>query len=379
MYPTTIESSAILDKIAAESQILASRQEIKYYTRNYSIRHIIEKYTKKLETEQNSWYIPDYQRDFVWDKKKRSKFIESVLLRIPISPIFAVEVERARLEIVDGSQRIRTLASFYNNEFKLQKLETLTKLEGFYFNDLSEDTQESLLDLTGLDVIILDSSTSPDVKEAMFERINTSELLKDMEIRRGIYKGHFNQLIRECAQTLKSQNLAPIGSFFKLRKEEEELIVHFFALSETFNANFSFTDKDGKTISRSSMGMTKYLDKFYQNQNIALKKLSAEEREKEIYRLKTMFESMLDFVKNNFPLGFKRYYNAPNTSRSYFEAISVGTYLALQENINLAHADTSFVNTDQELKKELSGKYGLNNPERIKSRITIIKNNLLGI
>ena len=71
--------------------------------------------------DENEIFVPDYQREFVWPNDRRSKFIESVLIGLPIPYIFVADVGKGegRLEIVDGSQRIRTLAAFVGNEFEL--------------------------------------------------------------------------------------------------------------------------------------------------------------------------------------------------------------------------------------------------------------------
>src|SRR5437764_11990831 len=82
---------------------------------------------------------PHYQREYVWELKPElpSRLIESILLEIPVPPIYFGKMPGARLEVIDGQQRLTTLIKFVRNEFQLQKLQGLGSLNGKYFQDLS--------------------------------------------------------------------------------------------------------------------------------------------------------------------------------------------------------------------------------------------------
>jgi uncharacterized protein with ParB-like and HNH nuclease domain len=84
-------------------------------------------YGEDEKDERTTLYVPAYQRKFVWDNKKKSRFIESVFLGISLMPFLVSESSDKKLEIIDGSQRIRTLITFYNGGFKLKGLKKLTK------------------------------------------------------------------------------------------------------------------------------------------------------------------------------------------------------------------------------------------------------------
>lgn len=60
---------------------------------------------------------PSYQRRKRWDNRKRSHLIESLLMNIPIPPIFLYEHDLAKYEVMDGQQRLDTIRSFLKNEF----------------------------------------------------------------------------------------------------------------------------------------------------------------------------------------------------------------------------------------------------------------------
>ena len=97
-----------------DKQIEAEQKPVSFDVREFTVEIYVQKYLDGLEKDDNELYIPDYQREFVWDNKHQSRFIESLILGLPVPFIFAAEIrENGRLEIVDGSQRIRTMAAFF--------------------------------------------------------------------------------------------------------------------------------------------------------------------------------------------------------------------------------------------------------------------------
>ncbi len=148
----------------AEKQIYEQQKNVAYDTREFTIEILVNKYCEGEEKDLNEIYIPEYQREFVWDNERKSKFMESILLGLPIPFIYVSEIkETGRLEIVDGSQRIRTLASFLKNGFAVKKLEILTELNGFKFKDLSIPRQRKLKN-TAVRTIVLSDKTSEEVR-----------------------------------------------------------------------------------------------------------------------------------------------------------------------------------------------------------------------
>jgi len=123
----------VSQKDKAEIQIETEQVFVDYDTKEYPVETVVDKYLKDIDEDKNELFVPDYQRDFRWDEKRQSKFIESIIIGLPIPYIFVADVKDkdGRLEIVDGSQRIRTLAAFMRNELKLVNLKKLTELNGF--------------------------------------------------------------------------------------------------------------------------------------------------------------------------------------------------------------------------------------------------------
>ena len=145
---------------------------------------------------------PEYQRRLVWDDSKRSLFIESLLLNVPIPPVFLYEWDLSRYEVMDGQQRLNSIADFYDNGFAFTKLEKWRELNGLRYRDLPETLQRGLdrrrLSAT---VLLVDGTgeghpQQSDVRKLVFERLNTGGLqLNHQELRNCLYAGKFNELL----------------------------------------------------------------------------------------------------------------------------------------------------------------------------------------
>ena len=128
-----------------EEIINSARKNVNYDTKEFTLELLHSKFNRLTEDgKTKEIVIPFYQRNFVWknDRKKQSRFIESILLDLPIPPMFFAETESGILEVVDGSQRIRTINEFLSNGFALTKLEKIPELEGLKFEDFKKICQE---------------------------------------------------------------------------------------------------------------------------------------------------------------------------------------------------------------------------------------------
>jgi uncharacterized protein with ParB-like and HNH nuclease domain len=151
----------------AEEQIAEKRQSINYDT----IAFDIETMVKYLE--EDKIYVPDYHRGLIWDNTRQSRFIESIFLGLPILPLFGAQIiELGRLEIIDGSQRIKTLAAFMTNKLQLTNLTTLDTLNGFSFSNFSRSLQRKFKNKSIIIIILTD--TDEMIKNDIFNRINNN-------------------------------------------------------------------------------------------------------------------------------------------------------------------------------------------------------------
>ncbi|MED0686108.1 DUF262 domain-containing protein [Anoxybacillus ayderensis] len=349
------------DTQLVEKQIKDEQKTVDYDTREFTIEIMVQKYLDGVDENKNEIFVPDYQREFVWDQERQSKYIESLILGLPIPLMFIAENNDGRFEIVDGSQRIRTLAAFLNNDLELTGLEKLSRLNGWKFSDLEESRKRKFKNLP-IRTIVLSEDTTETVKKDMFERINRgSDLLTRMESRRGIYWGEFNDFIfKVCGEDRDFLSITPVHESLRKRQEHEELILRFFALSEHY-PNY-----------KPNMGIARFLDRYFIEKN---KNFKEQERKKKY----NDFKRMVNFVKNNFPNGFAKSDSLPQVSRVYFEAISVGVHLALEEAHSIKVDKNELINflKSREFMYAVSGKYHTHTPERLLERINLVKNFLL--
>lgn len=347
-------------ELKIENQINIEKQTVDYDTREFTIEILVNKYLEGEDEDKNEIFVPEYQREFVWDEERQSKFIESIILGLPIPLIFVAENSDGRLEIVDGSQRIRTLSAFLTNKLRIVGLERLTEINDLYYADFPDSRQRKFKNLP-IRMIVLSEKTTDETKNDIFERINRgSDLLKDMEKRKGIYRGKFNDFIyKKCAIYQDFIDITPIGKFFENRQEHEELILRFFALSEKYPYYERRT------------GVAKFLDHYLEDKN----KTFNDYEEKAKW---DNFIKMVTFVKKHFYYGFaKSEYR--QVSRVYFEAISVGVHLALitKPNLNVTADSAMRIVKSKEFWSVISGKYHTHTPDRIKERVEFIRDRLL--
>jgi hypothetical protein len=347
-------------KNCAEKQIIEKIKDYDYGTVEYPIEVVINQYEDGIENDGGEIYIPDYQREFVWSKKRQSKFIESIILGIPIPYIFFADVD-GRYEIVDGSQRIRTLHAFISDKIniedklKLQELDELKELNNFYFEDLSMIRQRRVRKRS-LKMIALGEKINAKARFDLFERINTgSDELKPIEVIKGAYGGDFYDFISECANNKLFRKLCPISENRTLREEPQQMVLRFFAYSE---------NRDNYKGS-----VSPFIEAYIKNK----RKTFNEDMKK---NMKDNFEKMLIFVDKNFKNGFAKTKGAKSTPRVRFEAISVGVYLALLENNTLDRVNTNWIESDE--CKTHTRSDSANNRLKLIGRTDYVKNNLLG-
>lgn len=185
---------------------------------------------------------PEYQRLFRWSNEQRSRLIESVMLRLPIPPIFLVENNDNVLELIDGLQRTSSVLQFLDHEainepeLVLEGCDILRALNGVKFDDLSTSLKLKIK-RTPIRAIIIKKSGDQFVKYEMFKRLNTGgSLLSAQEIRncssRMIDGG---ELFYSTLQALAA-NADFMGAIDRLpttnkdQRQDEELVLRFFAV-----------------------------------------------------------------------------------------------------------------------------------------------------
>lgn len=351
-----------LKKQRIENQIESEQKAISYDMKEFTIELYVKKYLEKIDEDDNELYVPDYQREFIWDDKHQSRFIESLFLGLPVPFMFSAEIkESGRLEIVDGSQRIRTLSAFMEDNLTLSHLEKLTEMNGCKYSELPVGLQRSFKNIA-IRMVVLSSKATEEVRNEMFDRINTSSVpLLPMETRRGIYRGTFTDFIAKLAEEPRFKKLCPMAKYMENRREEEELILRLFAFYERY-PNYAEVERKG---------VAKYLDNY-----LADKNSNCSKEGKNV--LKKVFYSLIDFMEKAYQgQGFAKKKGAIGISKPYFEAIAVGISLALRENPNLnpemKRALEINKNNRNEFYRLIDGRYRTHTAYKIRSRIEYVK------
>ena len=197
---------------------------------------------------------PDYQREFVWNNRTMSKFIESLLLSIPIPTIFLAENKDDTFEVIDGQQRLTTLFAFMKsdrvveevklsdslknvNTLTLNGLETLTKYNKKKFEDL-EDGLKRKFNNVSLPVVIIKKDSTEDIKYDIFSRINSGSVkLNSQELLNVMYRGPLIKKLNEVALDDKVNEVFGNRPILKKRFGYQELLLRAKVMC-------AFIDKD---------------------------------------------------------------------------------------------------------------------------------------
>lgn len=203
---------------------------------------------------------PDFQRGFVWnDITRKSRLIESLLLRIPIPVFYLSQDEKGLFQVVDGVQRLTVINSFMNNEFRLKNLEYLTECNGKWYKNKKADKEDNLdtmytrrIEQTQLFINIIDPQTPGKVKYDIFKRINTGgKALNNQEIRNCLANAKTRNFLHELSKS-DSFLRATRGSVSPIRMADEELVLRFIA--------FYLIDNNKSTVKEYKGGMDSLLD-----------------------------------------------------------------------------------------------------------------------
>lgn len=180
--------------------------------------------------------VPIFQRGFVWSYTQSSKFVESLLLGLPVPGIFlSKEFETEKLLVIDGQQRLRTLQFFYEGVFEPTSRQFVLKgvqpqFEGLSYKTLKPEQRRKLDDSIIHATIIKQDKPEEDNSSIyyVFERLNTGgTFLLPQEIRHCIFQGPFNDLLSELNANKIWREI--FGKVSK-RMRDQELILRFFAL-----------------------------------------------------------------------------------------------------------------------------------------------------
>ena len=295
---------------------LGAEEEIpfKYSITSYGADFTLDGLVRRIQ--DGDIVVPSFQRGYVWNQKQASLLIESFLMGLPVPGIFLSQEEDQTLLVIDGQQRLRTLQYFYEGVFgpesprlsgrKFALTNVTEAFEGKTCVTLSPQDRRQL-DNSLLHATIVKQDEPADGNSSIyliFERLNTQgTLLQPQEIRNSIYRGEFNEVIKDL-----NENQAWRSIFGKVhsRAKDQELILRFLAL---------YFDVDNY-----SRPMKKFLNDYMdKNRN-----LESNTRE-ELYRA---FLRTIEFIDS--ALGRKAFRPAVALNAAVFDAVMVATARRLE-------------------------------------------------
>lgn len=147
---------------------------------------------------------PEYQRRLRWTSVQKSRLIESLLLNIPVPPVFFYESTEARYEVMDGQQRLNAVREFIAGDFALTSLQVLKPLNGLRYYRCPPRIKRAL-DRSSISAIVLllesegeksGQLSLTDIRRSIFDRLNTGGTkLNPQEIRNALNPGLFNKAV----------------------------------------------------------------------------------------------------------------------------------------------------------------------------------------
>jgi len=251
-----------------------------------------------------AFIIPAFQRRFVWSQKHASKFIESLLMGLPVPGIFLYrEADTNKHLVIDGQQRLRSLQAFYDGvfgekQFRLQGVREPWLNATYATLDPADQLK---LDDSIVHATIFHQEHPADVLDSIyfvFERINSGGIrLSPQEIRNCIALGPFTAMVRDLNNNEAWRRVfGPINK----RAKDEELIVRFLALHDEWKAYYK--------------PMVKFLNDYAAKMNRA-------PREK-LDQLRQVFENTILLVDE--ALGNRAFRPVRSLNAAVFDAVMVG-------------------------------------------------------
>jgi hypothetical protein len=292
-----------------------------------SFRELISRY------DEDELVKPELQRNYVWDKTEASRFIDSVLLGLPVPSIFLAKTNDEKLLIIDGYQRFMTVRDYVKgifskdkSVFRLSRSEKIhERWRGKAFLELSEDDQRKIRNTTIHAIIFMQQhpANGDTSLYQVFERINSSgRTLLPQEIRNCIYQGPINSLLFDL-NTNKHWRALWGAEVADERMRDLEHILRFFALSDE---RILTSEKAPARIS-----LKKYLNQYMDSVN----------RAEFIAELRTRFEKSISFAHEHFGSG--AFHNispteegklVPSFSPTLFDSVMISVDAAIKRGIN---------------------------------------------
>lgn len=217
-----------------EDEIIDIPKEVRTLRQQSYDKSIEDLNNMMIKDEPKIKLDPDYQRNYLWDNKRSSLLIESILLNVPIPVIYMSENDDSTWDVIDGLQRLTSIKKFYNDDFALRGLEILDELDGFKYSKLTPKARR-IIDNGMIRVVVLSNETHPEIKYDIFMRLNRGSVkLNEQELRNCLYRGEFINELKEIRNNKHYLKLLNIDEPHK-RYVDIEIILRFLAIHDNYN------------------------------------------------------------------------------------------------------------------------------------------------
>ena len=339
-------------------QLKEQRRTVDFDTFDIQLQELL-----RMLEDGEIWVAPAYQRKFRWDDKRCSQLIESILLGIPIPSLMMATNSDSSWEVVDGVQRLSSVAKFAGSEklrdklkvgeaLVLSDLQKLKEFEGMNYDSLPAHIQLHFR-TRPLKVITLNDKSDKVVRYDLFERLNTGGVaLSPQEIRDCVYQGDFSQKLEELAGLPDFKRVMKFTPRQQRDGTAEECVLRFFA----------FLDRYKQFVHSVTAFLNDYMDDSNKNFDFL---------EKEGIFRATFAELALAF-----PSGLSRPGRRGTTPLNLFEGVSVGAALALQKADHIVTEGLNEWLANPKLREFTTG--ATNSPTAVKGRIEFCRDRFLG-
>ena len=195
----------------------------------------------------------EYQRRQIWEPKKSSRLIESLLLNVPIPVCYFAELSDGTFSVIDGQQRLTSISRYIANLFPLTGLRVRPELNKKRFSELDKADQR-LIKTRTIRCIVIQRESHPDIRFDVFERLNQGAVrLTPQELRNSNYRGDLNKIVKELCRNKQFQKVRRVEDV-DARMGDAEMVLRFFAFhfdAKAYRGFFApFLDKylEGKMI-----------------------------------------------------------------------------------------------------------------------------------
>lgn len=194
---------------------------------------------------------PEFQRRDRWDEERQSRLIESLLMNVPVPPVFLGEDDYGFYVVLDGRQRLTAIQNFLNNTLALKGLVVWDDLNGLRFNDLVKRGLDKHLTRRFLSAIALLKESSPAIKYDVFDRLNTGGVkANEMEVRNAVFRGPFTDALHKLSRhpdfckawEIPVDPIEAQSNPIYQKMIDLSIVLRFFALSDPEKIDTTFKD-----------------------------------------------------------------------------------------------------------------------------------------